>query len=137
MASGADRGAVHKGRGATFNPKVRFESAEVDPFDDGWGSLALARADDPPPRTEVTPDAGGDGPGWLEREVDRLAALVAPAVAADPVAPFTFAEFEGNVGWLRDFLRTRTLFVDCAARAALDSTAPQSCPRPAPLAFGR
>jgi DNA repair photolyase len=57
MASGADRGAVHKGRGATFNPKVRFESAEVDPFDDGWGSLALARADDPPPRTEVTPDA--------------------------------------------------------------------------------
>ena len=35
---------VHKGRGATFNPKVRFESADVDPFDDGWGSLAQAQA---------------------------------------------------------------------------------------------
>ena len=51
------RQILHKGRGATFNPKVRFESAEVDPFDDGWGSLAQAREDDPPPRTEVTPDA--------------------------------------------------------------------------------
>ena len=45
-----DRHIVHKGRGATFNPRVRFESTELDPFDDGWGSLALARADDPPPR---------------------------------------------------------------------------------------
>jgi DNA repair photolyase len=57
MTGGGARGTVHKGRGATFNPKVRFESAEVDPFDDGWGSLARAREDDPPPRTEVTPDA--------------------------------------------------------------------------------
>jgi DNA repair photolyase len=48
---------MRKGRGATFNPKVRFESAAVDPFDDGWGSLARAAEDDPPPRTEVTPDA--------------------------------------------------------------------------------
>jgi DNA repair photolyase len=56
MASEHD-GIVHKGRGATFNPKVRFESTDLDPFDDGWGSLARARADDPPPRTEVTPDA--------------------------------------------------------------------------------
>jgi DNA repair photolyase len=56
MASKHD-GIVHKGRGATFNPKVRFESTDLDPFDDGWGSLARARADDPPPRTEVTPDA--------------------------------------------------------------------------------
>ena len=57
MAGRAERDTVYKGRGATFNPKVRFESAAVDPFDDGWGSLAQARADDPPPRTEVTPDA--------------------------------------------------------------------------------
>ena len=35
-----DRHIVHKGRGATFNPRVRFESIELDPFDDGWGSLA-------------------------------------------------------------------------------------------------
>ena len=35
-----DRHIVHKGRGATFNPRVRFESTDLDPFDDGWGSLA-------------------------------------------------------------------------------------------------
>jgi DNA repair photolyase len=52
-----DRHVVHKGRGASFNPKARFESADVDPFDDGWDSLVRAREDDPPPRTEVTPDA--------------------------------------------------------------------------------
>jgi DNA repair photolyase len=48
---------VRKGRGATFNPKVRFEAAESEPFDDGWGSLAEARAGDPPPQTEIIPDA--------------------------------------------------------------------------------
>jgi DNA repair photolyase len=51
------RHQVRKGRGATFNPKVRFESAEVDPFDDGWGSLAQAREETPRPPTEVLPDA--------------------------------------------------------------------------------
>jgi DNA repair photolyase len=48
---------VLKGRGATFNPKVRFESTATDPFDDGWGSLASARDEDTPPATEVLPDA--------------------------------------------------------------------------------
>jgi DNA repair photolyase len=51
-----DRHVVHKGRGATFNPRVRFESTDLDPFDDGWGSLAQARAEDALPRTDVTPD---------------------------------------------------------------------------------
>jgi DNA repair photolyase len=51
-----DRHIVHKGRGATFNPRVRFESTDLDPFDDGWDSLARARAEDPPPPTEVAPD---------------------------------------------------------------------------------
>ncbi len=46
-----------KGRGASFNPKVRFERAELDPFDDGWGSLAELEAEAPPPPTEVRPDA--------------------------------------------------------------------------------
>jgi hypothetical protein len=78
----------------------------------------------------LTENAGSDGPGWLEREVDRLAALVAPAVAADPLAPFTFPEFEASVQGLRGFLRTRPLYVDCAARVALDSSEPQSCPLP-------
>ena len=71
-----------------------------------------------------------NGRGWLEGEVDRLSALIAPAVASDPVAPFTFSEFEGNVRGLRGFLRTRPFYVECAARAALDRTAPQSCPLP-------
>jgi hypothetical protein len=74
------------------------------------------------------PDAAGRG--WLEREVDRLSALIAPAVAADPVTPFTFQEFEGHVHGLRGFLRSRPLYVACAARAALDPAAPQSCPLP-------
>jgi DNA repair photolyase len=52
-----DRQILHKGRGATSNPKVRFESLDVDPFDDGWDSLARTRAENPPPATEVTPDA--------------------------------------------------------------------------------
>jgi DNA repair photolyase len=56
MSEGVDRHRVYKGRGATFNPKVRFESTDVDPFDDGWGSLARAQ-EDPAPGTEVTPDA--------------------------------------------------------------------------------
>jgi hypothetical protein len=78
----------------------------------------------------LTENGGSDSPGWLEREVDRLATLIAPAVATDPVAPFTFPEFEGNVQGLRGFLRTRPLSVDCAARAALDSSEAQSCPLP-------
>jgi DNA repair photolyase len=49
--------APRKGRGAASNPKVRFESTELDPFDDGWGSLAQLRAETPPPPTEVRPDA--------------------------------------------------------------------------------
>jgi DNA repair photolyase len=52
-----DRHTVHRGRGATFNPKVRFERAELDPFDDGWGSLARVREEDPPPPTQVSADA--------------------------------------------------------------------------------
>ena len=78
----------------------------------------------------LTEGAAADGRGWLEREVDRLSGLISAAVAADPVAPFTFPEFEGNVRGLRGFLRTRPLYVECAARAVLDPRAPQSCPLP-------
>ena len=62
--------------------------------------------------------------------MDRLVALISAAVAADPVAPFSFPEFEGNVRGLRGFLRTRPAYLECASRAALDRTAPQSCPLP-------
>jgi hypothetical protein len=78
----------------------------------------------------LTENTGGDSPGWLEGEVDRLATLLAPAVATDTLAPFSFPDFEGNVRGLRGFLRTRPLYVDCAARAALESSEPQPCPLP-------
>ena len=46
---------VHKGRGATLNPAVRFERLEVTAADDGWGSLAeLSTA--PAPVTELYVD---------------------------------------------------------------------------------
>ncbi|MEM7026135.1 MAG: radical SAM protein, partial [Pseudomonadota bacterium] len=51
-----ERYTVHKGRGATLNPKVRFESCEVDPFDDGWNSLQQIAEEDPAPRTELFND---------------------------------------------------------------------------------
>ena len=80
----------------------------------------------------VAGGAGADGRGWLEQEADRLAAAIAPLVAADPVTPFTFAEFDGNLRGLRGLLRTRPPYVACAAQAVLDPAAPQSCPVPAP-----
>jgi hypothetical protein len=73
----------------------------------------------------------GDPRGWLEREADRLAALAAPAVAADPVAPFSLEEFEGHVRGLQAFLRTRPAYVACAAGAQLDPSAAGACPLPA------
>jgi DNA repair photolyase len=45
-----------KGRGAALNPKARFERCSAEPFDDGWESLASARAEEPRPETEVRPD---------------------------------------------------------------------------------
>jgi DNA repair photolyase len=50
------RAAPQKGRGATFNPPVRFERTSTDPFDDGWASLGHEAAERPPVRTEVRPD---------------------------------------------------------------------------------
>jgi len=47
---------ARKGRGATYNPGNRFEAGALEPFDDGWGSLAEARAEAPAPPTEVIPD---------------------------------------------------------------------------------
>jgi hypothetical protein len=72
----------------------------------------------------------GDDRGWLEREADRLAALIRPAVVTDPVAAFALEEFDGNLQGLLAFLRTRPSYLLCAAGAALDSGAPQSCPFP-------
>ena len=47
---------VHKGRGATLNPKVRFERHGFEPFDDGWDSLADSKDQPGRPKTEVHAD---------------------------------------------------------------------------------
>jgi spore coat protein CotH len=62
----------------------------------------------------------GDSRGWLEREIDRQASLIAPSVAADPVTPFTSEQFEAAVAALRNFSRVRTLYVRCAVDLALN-----------------
>jgi len=46
---------ARKGRGAGFDPVNRYDGRAVEPFDDGWGSLA-ERAADPPPATEILPE---------------------------------------------------------------------------------
>jgi spore coat protein CotH len=60
----------------------------------------------------------GDSRGWLEREIDRQAALVAPSVAADPVA--NPEEFEAALTALRTFSRVRPAYVSCAVGLAID-----------------
>ncbi len=46
---------VHKGRGAVLNPAGRFEAADREAFDDGWGSLEEL-AEDPSPATQTIVD---------------------------------------------------------------------------------
>ena len=48
-------GLARRGRGATLNPAVRFESQSAQAFDDGWSTLD--DEDAPPPRTTLTRDA--------------------------------------------------------------------------------
>jgi DNA repair photolyase len=48
---------ARKGRGATTNPGVRFESTSATPYDDGWGSLDDCFAALPPLETTLIRDA--------------------------------------------------------------------------------
>jgi hypothetical protein len=48
---------------------------------------------------------------WLEREITRAAALVAPHVRADVRKPFSSEEFEQAVVLLQEFARARSPFV--------------------------
>jgi spore coat protein CotH len=48
---------------------------------------------------------------WLEREIMRAAALVAPHVRADVRKPFSSEEFEQAVALLQEFARARSPFV--------------------------
>jgi hypothetical protein len=57
--------------------------------------------------------ASDDPRGWLEREVDRQATLVTPAIADDPVFPYSFDEFLAMTESLIRFAQRRAPYVDC------------------------
>ena len=59
---------------------------------------------------EPAPD---DPRGWLERDVERQTTLVAPAIAEDPVFPYSFDEFVATTDVLLTFAQRRAAFVDC------------------------
>jgi len=59
---------------------------------------------------EPAPD---DQRGWLEREVERQTTLVTPAIADDPVFPYSIDDFLGTADLLIVFAQRRGAFVDC------------------------
>jgi hypothetical protein len=54
-----------------------------------------------------------DPRGWLQREVERQASLVTPAIADDPVFPYSFDEFLSVTESLVEFAQLRAPYVDC------------------------
>jgi spore coat protein CotH len=60
----------------------------------------------------------GDTRGWLEREVDRGYALIAPSVLVDTLKPYTNDEFMAAVESLRLFARARATFVNADVAAS-------------------
>jgi DNA repair photolyase len=54
---------ARRGRGATLNPKVRFDAQGASPFDDGWDTLE-AFAELPPLPTTLTRDASRSAISW-------------------------------------------------------------------------
>ena len=57
--------------------------------------------------------AADDPRGWLEREIDRQTRQIAPAVAEDPVFPYSFDEFQTVVESFLAFAQNRSSFVSC------------------------
>ena len=56
----------------------------------------------------IAAEPGASDPrGWLEREVDRQASQIAASVAADPVVPYSFEQFEAETEAMRIFSRAR------------------------------
>ena len=55
---------ARKGRGATLNPAVRFETQAVAAFDDGWGTLDIAES--APLQTTLSRDATRSVISWNE-----------------------------------------------------------------------
>jgi hypothetical protein len=59
---------------------------------------------------EPAPD---DQRGWFEREVERETTLVTPAIADDPVFPYSFDDFRSTADLLIVFAQRRGAFVEC------------------------
>jgi DNA repair photolyase len=55
--------AARRGRGATLNPPVRYESTAVSPFDDGWNTIAEL-ADLPALKTDLIRDSSRSVISW-------------------------------------------------------------------------
>ena len=62
-------------------------------------------------RIASEPPEGADGPGWLEREIERQYQQIYEAAIADPAKPFTNDEFEAAINQLRAFAQVRGTFV--------------------------
>ena len=58
--------------------------------------------------------------GWLEREIDRLYALIGPAIRADNLKAFTNDEFEEGVALMKQFSRERGPYVRCEVAKIVD-----------------
>lgn len=74
---------------------------------------------------EAAPD---DARGWLEREVDRQTTLVTPAVAEDPVFPYSFDEFLATIDSLLTFAQRRAAYVDCQVTQMAEGLADDTDP---------
>ena len=62
--TGSPLPGVRRGRGASANPAIRYESSVRDPFDDGWNTLPEALAELPPLATTLTRDATRKALAW-------------------------------------------------------------------------
>jgi spore coat protein CotH len=67
-------------------------------------------------QVEGAPAPDQASPGWLEREAQRLLALISPAMYADQVKPFTNAEFDAGAEEVLTFSRIRGDFVRWESR---------------------
>ena len=60
--------------------------------------------------------------GWLEGEISRVSALIAPYVETDPTAFFTYAEFEQGVETLKTFFDLRGQSVEGQLTGTIPAT---------------
>jgi spore coat protein CotH len=66
--------------------------------------------------------------GWLEREVDRLYALIRTTMLSDTLKSFTNDEFEESIATLKQFARERGPYVRCETAKIIDpAKAPAVC----------